>query len=410
MIDILLIAAFFVTSAALLALLLYPKVRTNTLWRATVTPLASIIGSGFLVAAPLLDKEIGAYAFIGIMSLVGLAFLIGRIIRFNIHYIEPVMDKADTPKTLIYTEKTSHIALAFAYFVSVAYYLYLLSAFLLKEGHIHSELAAKITATAILGGIIGLGVWKGLRAIERTEIYAVSLKLAIIGGFLVCLAIYDAAHMASWQFSKTPDINLHTAQVLLGLLIIVQGFETARFMGDAYDADTRAKAMRAAQILSALIYFIFFLLLTPSMHLMGGKEDATAILNFATHIGFFLSVALTVMAVASQFSASIADTIGSGGLIHGATDGKVSTRHAYLAVGFVGTLLIWTTDLEGVISYASRAFALFYALQCLVAMLRLYADRASRDISHHTLRYAFFGIAMLFCIAVTIFGIPADGG
>ena len=76
---------------------------------------------------------------------------------------------------------------------------------------------------------IDIGVWKGLKAIERTEIYAVSLKLSIIAGFLVCLGIYDLVNIDAWQFSKTPEMTTHTGQVLLGLLIIVQGFETTRF-------------------------------------------------------------------------------------------------------------------------------------------------------------------------------------
>lgn len=50
----------FVSAAALV--LFHPKVSGNANWRATVTPLASIIGSGFLVLAPLLVRQVGQLA------------------------------------------------------------------------------------------------------------------------------------------------------------------------------------------------------------------------------------------------------------------------------------------------------------------------------------------------------------
>ncbi|MEO2153643.1 MAG: hypothetical protein ABGX24_04405 [Aquificota bacterium] len=41
---------------------LNPKLEKSRLWRATVIPLASIIGSGYLVCAPLLYYAVGDYA------------------------------------------------------------------------------------------------------------------------------------------------------------------------------------------------------------------------------------------------------------------------------------------------------------------------------------------------------------
>lgn len=64
--------------------LVLPRVRRSTDWRATVTPLASIIGSGFLVLAPLLVRESGIRA-VGVMAgLCGVAYCVGEAIRFNI--------------------------------------------------------------------------------------------------------------------------------------------------------------------------------------------------------------------------------------------------------------------------------------------------------------------------------------
>ena len=50
------------TTLALLGVLMLPRVRDARAWRATVTPLASIIGSGFLVLGPILSHSYGQYA------------------------------------------------------------------------------------------------------------------------------------------------------------------------------------------------------------------------------------------------------------------------------------------------------------------------------------------------------------
>lgn len=47
--DAMIIGAAFVVAL----LLVWPRVRRNVTWRATTTPLASIIGSGFLVLGPM---------------------------------------------------------------------------------------------------------------------------------------------------------------------------------------------------------------------------------------------------------------------------------------------------------------------------------------------------------------------
>ncbi len=50
------------------------RVRSSEGWRATVTPLASIIGSGFLVLAPLLAATVGSWAPVAMTGIVMLAY------------------------------------------------------------------------------------------------------------------------------------------------------------------------------------------------------------------------------------------------------------------------------------------------------------------------------------------------
>ena len=51
--------------------------------RATAAPLASIFGSGFLVIVPILAGAAGPYAWLAMLCVCGLAYAVGRVIRFN---------------------------------------------------------------------------------------------------------------------------------------------------------------------------------------------------------------------------------------------------------------------------------------------------------------------------------------
>jgi hypothetical protein len=59
------------------------RLRNSQTWLATVTPLASIIGSGFLVSAPLLILTTGKWAPVAMIVIASIAFLLGGAMRFN---------------------------------------------------------------------------------------------------------------------------------------------------------------------------------------------------------------------------------------------------------------------------------------------------------------------------------------
>ncbi len=71
-----------------LAVLFSKKVLENQTWRATMTPLASIIGSGFLISAPVLDKLAGDNAIWCMLGLCALSYSLGEVIRWNIAQVE----------------------------------------------------------------------------------------------------------------------------------------------------------------------------------------------------------------------------------------------------------------------------------------------------------------------------------
>lgn len=69
---------------AVALVLVLPRVAASRGWRATMTPLASIIGSGFLVLGPILDDTYVVLAPAAMLVLCGGAYAFGGAIRINI--------------------------------------------------------------------------------------------------------------------------------------------------------------------------------------------------------------------------------------------------------------------------------------------------------------------------------------
>jgi hypothetical protein len=267
-------------------------------------------------------------------------------------------------------------------------------------------LAANGISTFLLLTIAGIGMWSGLGKLGSVEKYAISLNLGIIGALLVGLAIYNIqlARGGTWALpSISSTIDFHDLRVLLGLLIVVQGFETSRYLGDEYSAEQRISTMRTAQLLSTVIYLIFIALVTVLFH-DGLGADVTAIISMTKPVALVLPLLLSIAAIGSQFSAAVADSEGAGGLIEEVTHRKVSIRYAYLLILAVTVALTWETDVNQIIAYASRAFALYYVLQCVVAFV---VARQQKKLDRRTLRLATFAFLALMCLLVFVLGIPS---
>ena len=360
------------------ALLFHPKVRLSRNWRATVTPLASIIGSGFLVAAPLLSHAVNGWAFFAMAAIVLLAYGIGEVIRFNIRHGEPLLNSPQAPALLLNLERLSSLALSAAYVISVAFYLRLLASFLLHAMAIESDYYANLLTTGVLVSIALIGLSRGLEGLENLEESAVNIKLAIIAALLLGLVGYDL----NWLTQPENQINYtpladwpHSMRLLAGILLIVQGFETSRYLGAEYDAQTRIRTMRYAQLLSAAIYLLFIGLSLPLLNNFHEPRSETAIITLSAMVSPLLPAMLIVAAVMSQFSAAVADTAGSGGLLAEFSRQRLSPRLGYVLVVTLAIVLIWSANIFEIITIASRAFAAYYLLQCLVALSINYPRR-----------------------------------
>lgn len=399
-------AVIVITAILLGSYLAFSKrLSKSSSWQATVTPLASIMGSGFLVSAPLLGGIVGNLAVVCMALLLVLAYAVGGAIRFNIKHFEPIENQGHGPAQTI--AFLSRIVLAAAYFISVTYYLQLLAAFVLNAVDIQSEFTAHCITTGLLLTITGIGMWKGLAMLEGVEKYAVALNLGMVGALLVGLVIYNANLILGGTWAL-PDISsaidLKDARILLGLLIVVQGFETSRYMGDSHPAEQRIATMRSAQLISAAIYLVFIGLCTVLFH-SGLGSDVTAIISLTAPVAVVLPILLSVAAIGSQFSAGVADTEGCGGLVGDITHNKLPARYAYLLILLVTVFITWETNVNEIIAYASRAFALFYMLQCIVALVVAWQDK---QIPKRSMRMATFAFLAVMCFMVFAFGLSSE--
>lgn len=375
-----------------------------SVWRATVTPLASIMGSGFLISAPLLANNAGNYAIWLMAVLLGIAYLLGHTIRFNIRHFEPIEHQSrGIAHHLMFLSK---IILAFAYFVAVTYYLQLLSAFVLRLLGVDAALDNLVTSGLLLF-ICGIGMWRGLDELEKIESYAVSFNLGMIGALLVALLVYNLQllHGGEWQLANMPsEFGFDEIRTFLGLLIIVQGFEISRFIGGAHSRDERIRTMRYAQWIATIVY-LFFISLVTVLFQPGLGADVTAIREIVQPVAIVLPLLVMGAAIGSQFSAAVADTSGAGGLTLEIANYRLPMRYVYLLILLVTLFLTWEAHVNEIIAYASRAFALFYCLQSLVALAVAFKQQ---DVPNRYREMLLFGLASLICLAVFTLGIPAE--
>jgi len=134
--------------------------QNRNLIHATVTPLASIFGSGFLVIVPILAGSVGEYAIFAMAVICAIAYAVGSIVRFNIKMAEPILAENPT-HSLKLLEQASNFAIVLAYIISVCLYLNIMAAFVLGGLHIDSVLYENIFTTSILAFITVFAVPAG---------------------------------------------------------------------------------------------------------------------------------------------------------------------------------------------------------------------------------------------------------
>lgn len=309
---------------------------------ATSTPLASILGSGFLVIVPILAGAVGVYSVVAMAGVCALAYAVGNVICYNIQHAEPAL--ADNPSEMTLSfECLSDFALVIAYVISVCLYLHILASFVLGSFHIDTEFNENLVTTGILVVIMVIGVTNGLDVLGALEKWALYITLLIIVLLIVGFARYD---WAAWQssagialFKAAKHTPWEMITIVAGTLIVVQGFETTRYLGGDFKADVRVSASRWSQIISTVVYLVFIAVAMPLVHTLNGQYDDNSLIKLAGVASSLLVAPLVIAAALSQFSAAVADTVAAIGNMEDITHQQMKARWGTVLVG-VGALAL----------------------------------------------------------------------
>lgn len=337
---------------------------------ATVTPLASIFGSGFLIIIPILERELGSLAAVGMAGVCLLAWMVGSAIRHNVAVVEPLSNDGRLDKATARLERASDLVIVVAYLISVALYVRIMAQFVVSYVASGSGEAERLLAVSVIGLITLVGLVRGLSGLELLERVALGAVLILVFAIGTAFAGKDASHLAGGSLRLPPVPGAGFGSVLLvlgGIVITVQGFETVRYL-QHIDRRARIAGCRLSQIVSSIVYVLLVALATPLMGLGTASGADRELLELVERAAPLLVLPLVLCAVLSQFSAATADTEAGVGNLSVLAWRPLTGRRRYVIVGSVAAALAATLGTDVIIVVALRAFAAYCARQCVVPL------------------------------------------
>jgi hypothetical protein len=375
-------------------------IHRRTVMVAVVTPLASILGSGLLIIVPVLESTLGALSVFGAVGVCAVAWLAGTAVRHCVRVVEPLAASGDLDDTTRRLDRLADLVIVVAYIISVALYLRIMAQYVVGYfAPAGAPAAERILACVAVAVIVCVGVirgFDGLDKLDRVTLGIVVVLTTLLGGALL---LHDGRESlgAGIALPPVPDIGLaQTLLVLGGIVITVQGFETVRYLGAEYDAETRVWASRLAQLIAASIYLGFVTVATPVMGLGTEAGPDSTLLTITERVAPFLVLPLVISAVLSQFAAATADTAAAEGNLRGLSAWMRGPR-PYLLSGGAAIALAATAPTLTIVAVASRAFAAYYAFQAVIAL---------RTTESWSKRIGYGALAVLMMV-ITVFAEPA---
>ena len=140
------------------------------------------------------------------------------------------------------------------------------------------------------------------------------------------------------------------------------------FLALIFSAGVRISAFRWSQIISTFVYIVFIAVSMPLVHTLNGHYGDNSLIKLAGAASSLLVAPLVFAAVLSQFSAAVADTLAATGNMEEVTHEHLKAKWGTVLVGGGAIALTWSANTLEIVAIASRAFAFYYMLQCLVAV------------------------------------------
>lgn len=392
-----------VVSTVLIATALYNKrLQTSEVYKAFSVPFASIMDIGFLAVIPLIVMVMGLDAAIFVLGVVIVAYLMGAVIRYNIAHRERGRDGQPLDRLI----PISSYVLAGAYAINIAYYLQLLGVLAMALFDSENQLAISLLATVVLATIGIVGFTAGLAKLNALGERIIPINLAVIGGFLFGLLAFNIGELLSGDWAL-PDLAGKTDSTsirkVLGTLVIVQGFEVSLYLGTRFPQRLRTRTMRYAQIISGAIFFLTFALLTVLFDTPTDVSGVGAVIDISRAVSGLLPFLLVFGAIGSQLAASVSNVAGGGTLLVETVGKRLNGRVSYQFIVVPAIALTWLTDINQVIALASRAFAAYYAIECVIAIRASLKQPVDR---FRSVQMAGIGAMAVFMVGIAIFSIP----
>jgi hypothetical protein len=300
---------------------------------------------------------------------------------------------------LLRYERTANLALVLAYAISVCLYIHILAAFLLGGLGINTPFRENIVTVIIVAAIGVLGRFRGLDMLLIMERWALRVTGVLVLVMVAMFAIFDwrafTTHTLQWPVFPKQDLWT-ILTVVGGTLIVVQGFETSRYLGAEYDRELRIRSCRSSQIVSTVIYLVFVAVGYSDDAFSGQRGSGQWAAHSGSKSSDLASHCAGVCCGPQSVSAAVADVVGGGGTVKETTQGRVDEKQAYVLICGIAIILAFASTLT-ILSFASRAFAFYYFLQCLVAVC----------VTKKTWQKVIITLLAVVLAFITLFAVPA---
>lgn len=202
---------------------------------ASVTPLASIFGSGFLIIVPVLELTLGVWSIFGAAAVCALAWFAGTAIRHSVRVVEPLAEAGTLDLITSRLDRGADAVIVVAYIISIALYLRILAEYVFRFIGNGSPVGEPVLACVLVAVIVIIGITRGFHGLDLLERIALIAVLLIVTVLIVVLLVHNIRALYDGDLSLPPGPPVSIGRALLtlgGVVITVQGFETVRYLGD----------------------------------------------------------------------------------------------------------------------------------------------------------------------------------
>lgn len=255
--------------------------------------------------------------------------------------------------------------------------------------------------TLVILGLVGFmfGLDKLNAAGGRTTAFNLAAVTAVVVGFIVYNVV--VAVQGNWSIPDyNPPMTTDGFRQILGFFALAQGFEASRYLTAEYGAELRIKTMRTAQIIATVAAVLFpasALLLFAQVR---PQPDAAAVAQIAQAASPVLLWLVVLLAIGSEASATINALASRSDVLVLVSKQRIARRYTFPLLAAGSILIVLVTDVLSAVAAASRVFATFYVVQCLIALVLARRNKQWRS----GVAIALVGIGMA---AVAVFGISS---